>query len=292
VAPLQRLFEQVLPRPRLRSIAFGLLRRLRPLQHGRLRRLPAPPRARRFAPHYPAPAPARGDVSLFIGCLGAHQDAAAAAAAITLLNRLGWNVHLPTAQVWCGTLHRHAGNARDADVLAAKNRSAFPPTLPGPVLTLASGCHEAVAQTLTRPDAAPRVVDAFDFIATDVALDRLRFRPWTGSAPVALHLPCTQRNVLRTSARVAPLLARIPGIVLQALPDSGCCGAAGSHMALHPARADALRAPGLDAVAADAAATLCSANVGCRLHLQAGLEQRRLAVAVRHPLELLAEHLE
>jgi glycolate oxidase iron-sulfur subunit len=131
-----------------------------------------------------------------------------------------------------------------------------------------------------------------DFIARDERLDTLRQRHAAAGTRVALQLPCTQRNVTRSAVGVAPLLARIPGLELVPLPDAGCCGAAGTHLLTEPARADALREPWLDAIARTSAATLCSANVGCRLHLAVGLSDRGIAVATRHPLELLADHLD
>ena len=103
-------------------------------------------------------------------------------------------------------------------------------------------------------------------------------------APVALHLPCTQRTVVRNAKTIAPLLRQIPGLDLRLLPETGCCGAAGTHMLLQPERADALRVPVLEAVHASGAATLCSSNIGCRLHLGS-------RVPTQHPIELLAEHL-
>jgi len=90
--------------------------------------------------------------------------------------------------------------------------------------------------------------------------------------------------VVRNARLIEPLLRTIPGLDLHLLPETGCCGAAGTHMLLQAGRADALRAPLLDAVRASDAATLCTSNIGCRLHLAS-------SVPVRHPIELLAEHL-
>jgi glycolate oxidase iron-sulfur subunit len=107
-----------------------------------------------------------------------------------------------------------------------------------------------------------------------------------GGRRVALHLPCTQRAVIRSAPALRALLARVPGLDLVEAPDTGCCGAAGLHAIEHPARADALAAPLLDWLAHCGATELLSANIGCRLHLA-----RAAGLPVRHPLELLAEHL-
>jgi glycolate oxidase iron-sulfur subunit len=286
---MQRVLEATLKRARLRAFAFALQRRAGPLLPARLRRMPVPTRMSLPDSTASTSTPTRGVVGLFVGCLGRHQDAGAAAAAVVLLERLGWSVQVPATQACCGALHRHAGNALDADALATLNRSAFATGGLAAIVTLASGCHESIAQGFTADRSTP-VVDALEFVANDSRIDALAFRAWRGGA-VALHLPCTQRNVSRTAARVAPLLARIPGLAPTPLPETGCCGAAGSHMLVFPDRADALRAPLIDALSTQSPTTLCSANAGCRMHLQAGAVQRGVDLVARHPLELLAEHL-
>lgn len=283
----QRAIEWLLPRRSLLAQALRLGGWLRRAFGGPWRRLPPAPR-RVLAPQTTAPAETyapRGRVALFTGCFGELFEQGTVAAAIQVLTRLGWQVDVPAAQTCCGAAHRHAG--ADANALFERNRAAFEPA-PVAILTLASGCHETIAQSLA---ATAPVRDVLDFIADDERLDRLPLRSAAGRR-IAFQQPCTQRNLLRNGARVQQLLRRIPELELVRLPDSGCCGAAGSHMLTEPVRADALRAPWLDAIAASGAATLISANVGCRMHLAVGLEARGARTLLRHPLEILAEHLE
>jgi glycolate oxidase iron-sulfur subunit len=281
----QRILESLLPRRAWLALALRLGGWLRRGIDGPWRRLPPPQRRRRApATSLPSASPARGRVALFIGCLGEIYEQATVAAAIEVLTRLGWQVDVPPAQTCCGAVQRHAG--ADPSALVERNRAAFA-CAPAAILTLASGCHETIAQGLA---AGAPVRDVLDFIGEDVRLDTLPLRSAAGRR-VAFHQPCTQRNLLRNGARVQALLRRIPQLELVPLPDAGCCGAAGSHMLTEPARADALRAPWLDAIDASGAATLASANVGCRLHLAAGLEARAERTLLRHPVEILAEYL-
>ena len=264
----QRALEWMFARPARMRLAMAL-RRWLPVPG-----LPRPPARAAFAPLYRPHGTPRGRLGLFLGCLGPHHDAGTTRAAIALLTRAGWEVAVPPAQGCCGAVHRHAGATATADELAASNRAAFEGL--STWVTIASGCHETVA--LGAPGA--RVVDIFDLLAeADLPL-----RAAAPGTRVALHLPCTQRTVVRNAKAIAPLLRRIPGLELQVLPETGCCGAAGTHMLSMPDRADALRAPLLDAVRASGAATLCTSNIGCRLHLSGTLP-------VKHPIELLAEHL-
>ena len=109
---------------------------------------------------------------------------------------------------------------------------------------------------------------------------------------MAVHDSCLQRNVLRQSAASYQLLQLIPD--LEVVPLAGnetCCGAAGSHMLSQPQQADALLAPKLDSARDLAADILVTTNIGCALHIQAGLRRQGQALEVIHPLTLLARQL-
>jgi glycolate oxidase iron-sulfur subunit len=267
-------------------------------------RLPDAPAAPDIPNEYPIAPDRRGRVALFAGCVARGYEAGTRQALAMLLLRAGFDVVLPEGQGCCGTAAAHAGDSAGAAELAERNRRAFGrlpiriagvtypsdeeldeftrslPRLPERrlVLSLASGCHSILAASLA---GLADVEDALVFL--DREADGLAFRPATGR--VALHVPCSQR-VLAGDGALRRLLARIPGLDLVELPDTGRCGAAGLHMLSEPERAAALRAPLLDALAASGATQLLSANIGCRLHL--GNAAR---VPVRHPVDFLAEQL-
>lgn len=272
-----RRFLALLARPRLLSWLLGAWRRLGHWLPAAWRpALPTPPAPGPLPrPGLPADAPRW---AVFEGCIAGAYEGAARAALVRLFAAAGVELAWPAGQGCCGTAAAHAGDLAGATALGEANRRAFRGA--ARVLTLATGCHAALAQGLA-PD-----VPVEDALA---ALDRLggslRFRD-AGGRRVALHLPCSQRAVVRSDVALRRLLARVPGLDLAELPDTGCCGAAGLHQVLEPARALALRAPLDQALAASGATELLSANIGCRLHLAGGT-----TIPVRHPLEFLAEHL-
>ncbi|GGA84420.1 hypothetical protein GCM10011521_23510 [Arenimonas soli] len=267
----------LLARPRLLAFLVALQRPLaRALPRSWRAALPPPPR--REARAEPAPPPAGAPiVAVFTGCIARPHEAGTRDALSRLLAAAGLASVSPPDQGCCGAAAAHAGDAAGAARLARANREAFAghPR----VLCLASGCHDSLARSL---DGAGRVEDPL--VLLDEAGDRLRFRP--ARHRVALHLPCTQRSVVRSDAALRRLLARIPGLDLVELPDTGCCGAAGLHQLAEPDRAAAFRAPLLQALDGSGATELLSANIGCRLHLAAGT-----TMSVRHPIDFLAEHL-
>lgn len=287
----QRLVEWLAARPRVLRALLDVYRVAAPVLPSRLRPLPLPPRPTSLRapdtmrPRQPAAVGSAADpdlpprVQLFTGCVAKAYEPRVRAALARLLGALGIEMHAPPDQGCCGALHAHAGNLEDAEALATRNRHAFGGEADAPpVLTLASGCHESVAGALPG-----RAIDALEFL--DRHADRLPFaaRP----ERIALHLPCTQRNVVGSVPALRRLLARVPGLeVVELDAGHGCCGAAGSNMLLDPERAAAFREPLLDQLHACGATRVLSANIGCRLHLAHGTP-----VPVQHPLELLAEAL-
>jgi glycolate oxidase iron-sulfur subunit len=153
------------------------------------------------------------------------------------------------------------------------------------LLSVTPGC----LGTLRRALPGVSVLDPVELLATQAG--SLHFRQL--AQRVALHLPCTQINVACTDAALLQLLRRVPGLEVLPLPrPPHCCGAAGSHLLEFPARAAQLRDATLQQAATLEPQQLLSSNIGCRLHLDAGIAQQRLRWPSQHPLTLLAQQLE
>ncbi len=223
-------------------------------------------------------------LALFPGCVASVEDAEAQAAAQRLLQAAGYRViQLPA--FCCGALDLHAGAAEAAASAAQRVRDAWQRSGATQLLSVTPGCLGSLRQAL--PEA--KVADPYALLAARV--DRLHFRALPER--VALQVPCTQANVARSEHALLELLRRIPGLELQRLGTPPyCCGAAGSHLLEFPERAAALRAPMLARLDALAPQRWLSSNIGCRLHLAAGLEAEGKHWPHAHPLSLLAQQLE
>ena len=230
-----------------------------------------------------AGSPGRPQVDLFRGCVARAAEPSVMAAARRVLERLGWEVRVPPAQVCCGAMHRHNGFPTEADRLLAGNAAMLGER---PLVGLASAC---VGELRTHPTLA----------STQEICRFLADRPWPaelGIRPlherVAVHEPCSQRNLLRDGRAAYDLLDRIPGLELVALADNAfCCGAAGTYLITQPEASEALLAPKLRALAEAGVRILVTTNTGCALHLRAGVREAGLPVEVQHPVELLARQL-
>lgn len=243
----------------------------------------------------PAQGVQRGQVALFTGCTGDLLQRRLLHDARRLLSALGYAVHIPPQQGCCGALHVQQGDGATARHLARQNLAAFPAEAEV-ILSITSGCgallheYDDLLEDERAAGFARHVFDINTFLAGLDWSETLMLRPLPQK--VAVHEPCTLRHVLRGQQALYTLLRRIPQLEVVELPhNERCCGAAGSYLVDHAAEADALRADKIAAVAELRPHWLASANIGCALHLAAGLREAGLAVEVVHPVSLLARQV-
>jgi glycolate oxidase iron-sulfur subunit len=257
-------------------------------RHSLLALAPAGDPRSRPAPGNQSPA---GRIQLFTGCTGDALDRTTLAASRRLLSRLGYAVDEPSGQGCCGALHQHNGELQTAAHLADINVAAFRGE--DPVLCFASGCAARLQDYARYSNAAARLaqrsVDILGFLAE-------RGKPAAGFAPlrarVALHLPCTHRNVLQQTQAITEVLGWIPELdVITVNPDGGCCGAAGSYMLSQPDMSARLADGVADRIRDSRAGLLLTTNIGCALQLRATLAARQQPLEVLHPVTLLERQL-
>ncbi|MEK7697632.1 MAG: (Fe-S)-binding protein, partial [Pseudomonadota bacterium] len=250
---------------------------------------------RQLHPFYPAQGIQKGEVSLFIGCIAQIADLKTHEAAIRLLNMLGYDVHIPVQQACCGALHLHAGDTETAKRFMRHNLEAFGDETET-VLTTASGCGAVLREYrmyLSDSVAASfggRVMDISEFLAR-ADWSRLTLQPLP--VRIAVHDPCTLANVLRQEKAPHALLRMIPQTEIVPLPENSlCCGGAGTYPLTQPEMAAQLRAAKLGHIKSTMPAILATSNIGCALHLAAGLREAGLDIEVVHPVVLLERQLQ
>src|SRR5690242_14650684 len=236
----------------------------------------------------------RGEVGLFLGCVARLADASTINATIRILNSLGYAVHVPGGQTCCGALHQHSGELEEARKLANQNLGAFGALDLQAIITTASGCGAHLADQLppsTGQAGQERlVVDISAFLAQAEGWDDVRLK----SLPckIAVHDPCSLRNVLRGSAHPYTLLARIPEAEVVPLKGNNqCCGAAGTYFLDQPQLAQALVNEKVDALKDSGAHYLATSNVGCAMHIAGAARKAGVEIEVIHPVTLLARQM-
>jgi glycolate oxidase iron-sulfur subunit len=239
-----------------------------------------------LASFHPAPGIVRGRVALFTGCLAEHFDRATLLNSISLLNAIGYEVIIPPEQGCCGAIHQH--NGQSAAALVENNIQVFNALEVEAVLHTATGCGAMLSEyqgddleagTLFRLNQK----DINQFLLENWPAD-LQLQP--AAIKIAVHEPCSQRNVLKNQQAVYSLLQKIPQAWVAELADNQqCCGAGGSYMLSHPDNAVRLKALKLQAIDASQADYIVSSNYGCAAFLSS--EQHKLI----HPLSLLVKQL-
>ncbi len=243
--------------------------------------IPKPP----TAPTAPT-IPAAPRVGLFLGCVGDAVQPGIAKAARRLLEAAGAAVVTPAAQTCCGALHSHLGDLSGGARRADRNLRAFQDRALDAIVSLASGCGTQLAEQ--SPPLPATHWDVTHYLLDSGLLERLRFAPLDALALV--HTPCTLTANPSAAQAVGRALAHIPGLRIQALTaGAACCGAGGMQLLTQPAQGKALRAAKLDAIRATKPDFLLTSNIGCALHLSAGLDDPDLVAL--HPIELLARQL-
>ena len=261
--------------------------------------MPVIHRAKKQRHRYRAKHRTKGCIALFIGCLGETFEQQTTEALIQLLTQLEYDVEVIPQQTCCGALSSHMGDEQHGIELAKQNIQAFMHKHYDAVLYSATGCGVQLLDYATLPwsnEADQKQAAHFVSLLEEVThfLQRV---PWPETISfsaldkqVAVHEPCSQRNVLRQKDSVSTLLQKIPDLKVSSLDNNDrCCGAAGTYMLTHETHAYALRQPKIDNATREMTDIVVTINPGCSLFLGAGLAAKKIRVV--HPVVLLAEQL-
>ncbi len=108
----------------------------------------------------------------------------------------------------------------------------------------------------------------------------------TSPRNLAFHAPCTLQHGMRLKGKIEPIL-QAAGFNLTKVADPHlCCGSAGTYSILQPKLSHQLRNNKIAALTIENPELVVTANVGCQIHLQGGMQ-----FPVRHWIELLDETL-
>jgi glycolate oxidase iron-sulfur subunit len=285
-ASLGRFFAPVLPETLRRRVA--VLNPLPPAGRGQWAGAQAPPQpidtrsvsSAESQSTPPPPTPPRKverRMTLLAGCV---QSAAAPhfnAATRRVFAKVGIDLAETPAAGCCGAVSFHLDAPDEAKAHARRNIDAWLAEVDAgaaAVVVTASGCAafikdypDLLADDAAYADKARRVAtlvrDPVEVLA-DAPLPALR-QP--AEPKIAVHDPCTLQHGLKLGGRVEALLRGL-GYDPQPVRDAHlCCGSAGPYALLQPAFAKALRAGKLAALTEHDPSAICTANIGCWMHL-------------------------
>jgi glycolate oxidase iron-sulfur subunit len=164
------------------------------------------------------------------------------------------------------------------------------------IVFTASGCGvmlkdyaHVLAEEPQYREKARRIAESCRDLSEVLYAERERLRAASRAASgrrVAFHAPCTLQHGLRIRGAVETLLRDL-GYELAAVPDAHlCCGSAGTYSILQPELSQQLKAAKQTALGSGRPDEVLTANIGCLLHLRAGMQ-----TPLRHWIEAVDERL-
>lgn len=267
---------------------------------------------------YPAQGAQRGRVALLAGCVMGTIYAPVNDATIRVLTRNGFEVVVPAQQICCGALAVHAGERAIAREMAKRNIEAFGESLsPAPLSQFGRGASEARGEGKTHFDAilvnaagcGVAMKEYGDLLKTDrewtaraeafsrQVRDVSEFLAAQGIQPptraiekrVTYQDPCHLAHGQGVRAQPRQLLQAVAGLQLVEMRDADrCCGSAGIYNITHPDVSMQVLDAKMENVRATQPDIIVTANAGCLLQLQLGVQRAGLTAEVLHVMELLA----
>jgi glycolate oxidase iron-sulfur subunit len=252
-------------------------------------------------PHHLMPEGAmKRRVAFFAGCLMDTMFMSTNDATMRLLQLAGCEVIIPPAQTCCGALHGHGGEKQKAKELAKRNIEAFERLEVDDIVTNAGGCgaflmeydHLLKDEAEWSERAKAFVAKIKDISEVLVELDFQQKRLKVPPQIVTYQDSCHLRNVMKTSAAPRKLLRAIEGVEFREMKDADrCCGSAGIYNIVEPEMSMQILDYKMEMAKQTKAATIVTANPGCLLQMQLGIERAGLADHVRavHIVDFLLE---
>lgn len=263
------------------GFGVGMIAATRPLHQAQARHRPAEP---------VRPAPSRGRVALFRGCVMDGLFGHVHQATRRTLELNGYTVIEVASQACCGALHEHAGDRPGAERLARQNLEAFGAPVDY-VVSNSAGCGALLKEygRLLGTDPAHRLGERVRDVTELLAAAGPRT---AGALPIAVayDAPCHLQHAQRVQDDPLTVLRAIPELRLHLLPDSDkCCGAAGLYSMIEPAMSRAVLQAKIQVIArADPRPdVVATGNPGCLMQIGAGLLAAGLPIRAVHPVELL-----
>lgn len=235
---------------------------------------------------------ARGRVALLQGCAEPVLKPEYRAAAIRLLNRVGYDAVFAAGEGCCGALVHHMGREADGLDAARRNVDAWTREIEGAglaaIVVTASGCGTTIKDygfmlrgDPAYADKAARVSALAKDISELLAEAELPRGDGRGLT-VAYHAACSLQHGQKVTEAPKRLLAAAGYTVRTPVEAHLCCGSAGTYNILQPEIAGKLgdrKTANLERLEADVIAT---GNVGCAMQIG-----QRSGTPVVHTIELL-----
>ncbi len=237
----------------------------------------------------------RTRVLFFPGCSIAHYQPGIGDDAVSVLERLGYDVVIPEGVKCCGRPLLSLGDRNGAEEVARHNALLLARLGPATVVTACASCtltfQKEYPRLLPPGIAFPLVRDIHEVLAA--GLGHLRMSPSSPALRVTWHDPCHLGRGLGLAGAARQVLRSVPGLTLMEMTDADrCCGFGGVMRVTHRAISDAIRVDKIRNIRATGAAVVITGCPSCRTQLADGLLGCDSTIHVMHTVELIAQVLQ
>ena len=244
---------------------------------------------------------ARGEtkmtVGLLSGCVMPLMQGSTMRAAVRVLTRNGCDVVVPEGQGCCGALNLHAGDLDMGRQMARRNIDVFLSSGVDCIVTASAGCGSAMKEyhELLKDDPEYSAkAQRFSELTQDITelLVSLPLDPPLAriERKVTYQDPCHLAHAQRITEEPRTILKAIPGVELVEMEQSAmCCGSAGFYSLTQPDLAGQILDNKMANVLATGADQVVTANPGCMMQIEMGLQARGVPQKVLHVVDILDE---
>ncbi len=233
-------------------------------------------------------------VAVLAGCVQSVLAPEVNQATARVLHAYGVDFTFLDAQVCCGALHMHAGEAPQARVQAQGLFDAVSAETEV-ILSNAAGCGSGMREyallfkqtkLAERADqVAGQTQDISVFLSQQTAPRGLKLDP---PLRVGYHDACHLQHAQGITAEPRALLQQIEGLELVELTEAVfCCGSAGIYNIEHPDTADQLGRRKAEEAMAQDIDLLVTGNIGCMFQIRTHLRRLHSDIPVQHTMQVL-----
>lgn len=235
------------------------------------------------------------NVDLFIPCYMDQFYPEKAVNVLSVLKKLGVEVHYNIEQTCCGQLAFNSGNWKEAEQLAEKFLREY--SSDRLLIAPSASCVQMVRQHYTRfffntslhlelKSLQSRIYDFNDFL-----LNVLKLKEWSGflNAKICFHDSCSMLRHYGMKDELRTLLKMIDGIQIVEMKDSEeCCGFGGSFSVKYPEISIEMGMRKLNNAIDTGAEYLVSTEASCLLHLENLAKKHDINIKMATVADLLA----
>jgi L-lactate dehydrogenase complex protein LldE len=241
------------------------------------------------------------DVALFVPCFVDQFHPAAGIAAVEVLERLSWRVHVAAGAACCGQPPTNAGyhDAGDRLLRAFEIAHRREVSAEWPIVVLSGSCSYHLRTHLANEGTRTRVHEFTAFLHDVAGLDAVASLGASTNARVAVHIGCHALRGLGLAGpserarpaldKVGAVLAQVRGLEVAPLARADeCCGFGGTFAVGEPDVAVKMGRDRLRDMRAARAAAVVTTDPSCGLHLQSVADADGAPLPIWHVAELLA----